>query len=138
MNTIENVKLIEFSNLGDERGGLIVIEQERQIPFDIKRVFYSYGMDDKSVRGKHANKYSEFCLIALNGSCEIRVLDKQHNEKNFKLNRPNAALYIPKMIWKDMYNFSSDCILLVLSNQFYNKEEYINKLDDYLEGDVND
>jgi len=138
MSAVEEVKLIEFSNLGDERGSLITIEQERQIPFDIKRVFYSYGMDNKSVRGKHANKYSEFCLIALAGSCKVKVLDNQGNEKIFQLDNPAEALYIPKMIWKDMYDFSSSCILLVISNEFYDKNEYINVLDDYLKGGTND
>jgi len=132
MNTIKDVKLSEFKVMNDEKGCLIALEQEKQIPFDIKRIFYIYNTDSNVVRGKHANKYSEFCLIALAGSCKVKVVDGKGREEVFELASPNKALYIPKMIWKDMYDFSPHCLLLAVSNEFYNKEEYINDFRDYL------
>jgi len=134
MNTIEDVKLLEFNVMGDEKGRLIVLEQKRQVPFDIKRLFYIYGTDTTVVRGRHANKHSEFCLIALIGDCKVKAIDSQEREEVFELSNPNKALYIPKMIWKDIYDFSSDCLLLVVSNELYNEEEYIRNFDDYLGG----
>ena len=138
MNTIEDVKLLEFNVIGDEKGRLIALEQEKQIPFDIKRLFYIYDADTKVVRGQHANRYSEFCLIALVGSCKVKVIDCHGRKEVFELDNPNKALYIPKMIWKDMYDFSSNCLLLAVSNEFYNQKEYIDDFDDYLAGGNNE
>jgi len=137
MDTTQHVKLLEFNVLGDEKGLLVAVEQEKQIPFDIKRLFYIYDTDTGVVRGQHANKYSEFCLVAVVGSCKVKILYPHGIEENFELTSPNKALYIPKMIWKEMYDFSSDCVLLVMSNEFYNPTEYIDSLDDYLVGDDN-
>ena len=131
MNTIEDVKLLEFNVMGDEKGSLVALEQKKQTPFDIKRIFYIYNTEQGVIRGKHANKYSEFCLIALVGSCKVKAIDIWGGARIFELNAPNRALYIPNMIWKDMYDFSSNCLLLVVSNELYNKDEYINDLDEF-------
>lgn len=138
MNAIEDVKLLEFNVMGDEKGLLVALEQEKQVPFDIKRLFYIYDTNTEVTRGQHANKYSEFCLISLVGSCKVKVMDNKGKEEIFELDNPSKALYIPKMIWKDMYDFSSDCLLLVVSNELYNQEEYINDFNAYLAGDSNE
>ena len=83
-------------------------------------------MDNKSVRGQHANKKSEFVIINLKGSCKIRLYD-DNEEYVVELNKPNIGVYIPTMVWKDMYDFSSDAILLSITNEYYDKEEYIRK-----------
>lgn len=130
---MENKKhyLFELNPFSDEDGFLAVIEEEKQIPFKIRRIFYEYGVERTSLRGKHANKNSRFCLIAVSGSCDVIVEDGVSIVK-YRLNKPNKALYLDKMIWKTMTNFSKDCVLLVLSDCLYDKSEYIRDYDEYL------
>ena len=109
-----NVQMLEFPQLGDERGSLIVVEGMQDIPFDIKRVFYIYGSDADVKRGQHANIRSEFVLINVAGTSKVRVDDGKGNELVVSLNRPNTGIYIPKLVWKDMYDFSPDSVLLCL------------------------
>lgn len=128
---MELCRLLDFKDLGDERGKLVVIEGEHDIPFEIKRVFYIYGSDPNVVRGQHANKQSEFVLVNVSGKSKVRVTDGV-SEYIVELNKPMQGIYIPKMIWKDMYDFSSDSVLLVITNTHYNKEEYIRDYNEYL------
>lgn len=130
---MENKKhyLFELNPFSDEDGFLAVIEEEKQIPFKIRRIFYEYGVERTSLRGKHANKNSRFCLIAVSGSCDVIVEDGVSIVK-YRLNKPNKVLYLDKMIWKTMTNFSKDCVLLVLSDCLYDKNEYIRDYDEYL------
>lgn len=122
----EKYKLINFNEFGDESGKLVAIENRKNIPFDIKRTFYIYGIKEGIVRGQHANKISRFVLICLSGSCEVKVYDMEEKiEENFVLDSPKKGLYLDRMIWKDMYNFSKDCVLLVLADSEYIKDEYI-------------
>ncbi|MCR5216699.1 MAG: FdtA/QdtA family cupin domain-containing protein [Lachnospiraceae bacterium] len=132
MTLQEKCTILDFKDLGDERGKLVVIEGGMTIPFEIARVFYIYGSDDTVVRGQHANKKSEFVLINVAGSSKVRITDGKE-EFIVELNRPMMGVYIPKMIWKDMYDFSSDSVLLVLSNTHYDGEEYLRNFDDYME-----
>jgi len=134
VNTIDDVKIVSFPELGDERGRLVVIEGGKQIPFDVKRVFYIYGSDSDVVRGQHANRDSEFCLINVCGQSKVKVIDQQANEKVFVLDKPHMGVYLPPMIWKNMYDFSVDSILLVLSSHYYDKAEYISDFNEYLKG----
>lgn len=132
MKLNEQYKLIDFKDLGDERGNLVVIEGEgMDIPFDIKRVFYIYGSDDTVVRGQHANRETEFLLVNVGGSSKVRV-DNGAESVVIELNRPGMGLYLPPMLWKDMYDFSKDSILLVLCSRHYDGNEYIRNYDDYL------
>ncbi len=117
-------KLLEFPELGDERGHLVVIENLKNIPFEIKRIFYIYGTKPDVIRGQHANKISRFVLINLCGSCKIKVNDGE-NEEIIILDKPHHGIYLDRMVWKDMYDFSEDSILLVLSDSVYLKDEYI-------------
>lgn len=130
LNTTE-VKMLQFRNLGDERGRLVVVEGGQDIPFEIKRVFYIYGSDPDVVRGKHANRRSEFILINVVGSSKVRVIDCSGNEIVISLNRPHTGIYLPAMVWKDMYDFSPDSVLLVLSNEHYDPNEYIRDFDEF-------
>ena len=116
--------IIKITPFSDEDGFLAVIEENRQIPFKIKRIFYEYGVEGKSLRGMHANKNSRFCLIAVSGSCDVLV-DDGINKTKYHLNKPDEILYLDKMIWKTMSNFSKNCVLLVVSDCFYDKNEYI-------------
>lgn len=129
---IEECKLIEFTQKGDERGHLVIVEGNQDIPFDIKRVFYIYGSDKNVVRGKHANYRTEFMLINVAGTSKVRV-DDGTSEKVFELNRPHMGIYLPKLVWKDMYDFSEDSVLFVLASEHYDASEYIRDYDSYLE-----
>lgn len=132
MQLKEQYKLIEFTDLGDERGNLVVIEGEgMDIPFDIKRVFYIYGSDSEVVRGQHANRETEFLLVNVSGTSKVRV-DNGTESEIVELNKPRMGLYIPSMLWKDMYDFSEDSVLLVLASRHYDAKEYIRDYEDYL------
>ena len=132
MNTIDNVKIIELPQYSDDRGHLVVVEGGTAIPFNIKRLFYIYASAPAAIRGRHANKHSDFCMISLSGACKIKVVDCKGNEKVFNLDRPDTGIYIPAMIWKEMYDFFHDSVLLVLSNEYYDKNEYIINFDKFL------
>lgn len=131
MSIDEQYKILEFKDLGDERGKLVVVEGFRDIPFSIKRVFYIYGSDHEIVRGQHANKESQFVLINVAGTSKVK-LDNGSETRVIELNRPHMGLYIPTMMWKDMYDFSHDSVLLVLSNTRYDSKEYIRDYAEYL------
>lgn len=126
------VQMLEFRQNGDERGHLVVVEGGKDIPFDIARIFYIYGSDTDVVRGQHANRKSEFVLINVAGSCKVKVLDGKGNEAIFVLNRPHTGIYLPTMVWKDMYDFSKDSVLLCLSSEHYDAQEYIRDYDEFL------
>jgi len=123
--------VLQFADLGDERGKLVVIEGGQAIPFDIKRVFYIYESDSTVIRGQHANRESEFVLINVAGKSKVRITDGSE-EFIVELNNPMMGVYIPKMIWKDMYDFSSDSVLLVLASTHYDGKEYIRDYENYL------
>lgn len=132
MSLKDKCTILNFKDLGDERGKLVVIEGNQGIPFDIKRVFYIYGSDATVVRGEHANRESEFVLINVAGTSKVRITDG-NEEFVVELNKPMMGVYIPKMIWKDMYDFSADSVLLVLASTHYDGKEYIRNYDEYLE-----
>lgn len=132
MNTLSDIcKTLYFSEMGDERGNLVVIEGNQDIPFDIRRVFYMYGSDPDIVRGQHANRRSSFVLINVSGTSKVRITDGQE-EIIVVLDKPRMGIYIPPMYWKDMYDFSKDSVLLVLSDEHYDGNEYIRDYSDYL------
>lgn len=132
MHNINKVQMLEFTQNGDERGQLVIVEGKKNIPFDIKRVFYIYGSDKDVVRGQHANRRTEFVLINVAGTSKVRVKDGEGNEAIFCLNRPHTGVYLPTMVWKDMYDFSSDSVLLVLASEHYDSSEYIRDYTEYV------
>jgi wxcM family protein len=127
---MKEYKLLNFPQLGDERGHLVVVEGSKDIPFEIKRIFYIYGSDKDVVRGQHANRLSEFVLINISGRCDVFV-DDGENQEIIILDKPHQGIYLNKMVWKNMFNFSKDAILLVLSNEYYNSEEYIRDYEEF-------
>lgn len=124
-------QIFELPVLGDDRGKLIVIEGNKNVPFEIKRIFYIFGSDADVIRGKHANIDSEFVLINVAGSSKVMVTDGV-NQEVIELNKPMKGIYIPQMIWKEMYDFSSDSVLLVMASTHYNGSEYLRDFNDYL------
>ena len=132
MNDLNFAQMLEFSQRGDDRGHLVIVEGMKNIPFDIKRIFYIYGSDKDVIRGCHANRESEFVLINVAGTSKVKVRDGKGNEKVYSLDRPHTGVYLPKMIWKDMYDFSEDSVLLCLASTYYDANEYIRNYDEYV------
>ena len=119
MHNMNKVRMIDFPQHGDERGHLVIVEGGQDIPFEIKRAFYIYGSDRDVIRGQHANRKTEFVLINVAGTSKVKVKDGEGNEAIFCLNRPHTG------VWKDMYDFSEDSVLLVLASEHYDSSEYI-------------
>ena len=133
ISTYEDVRMLEFPQKGDERGYLVIVEGMQDIPFEIKRIFYIYGSDSTVIRGQHANKKTEFILINVSGQSKVRVRDGRGREEIFLLDRPHTGIYLPKLVWKDMYDFSKDSILLCLASEHYDPEEYIRDYDVFVD-----
>lgn len=129
MIDLNKCELINFKKYANE-GDLVVIENNKEIPFSVKRLFYISSVPSGSIRGKHANTKSEFIMICTSGSVKVDVTDSKQ-KKTFLLDSSDYGLYIPKMIWKDMYDFSNNCVLLILSNEYYDNTEYIREFDVY-------
>ncbi len=126
------VQMLEFPQRGDYRGHLVIVEGGVDIPFDIKRIFYIYGSSKDVIRGQHANRKSEFILINVCGQSKVKVRDGKGNEAVFSLNRPHTGIYLPKMVWKDMYDFSENSVLLCLASEHYDPNEYIRDYDEFV------
>ena len=122
---------ILFQSHGDEQGTLIAIEECKDIPFHIKRVYYMYGTGDNVTRGRHAHKRLQQVLICVHGSCKIR-LDDGKEQKIVSLDKQNEGLYIAHDIWREMFDFSSDAVLLVLASEPYDKSDYIRDYEEFL------
>ena len=131
MRIEDQYKILEFKAFGDERGNLVVVEGNADIPFDLKRVFYIYGSDPDVVRGMHANRKTEFVLINVGGTSKVKV-DNGFETVVVELNRPRMGIYLPTLVWKEMYDFSEDSILLVLASEHYDSKEYIRDYSDFL------
>ena len=131
---MEKYKILNFKIFGDERGALTAIEGNKEIPFDIKRVFYIYNTKDKNiVRGDHANRKTKFVLIMLAGSSKVKIFDEKGGVQEIvELNSPDKGLFLENMVWKEMYDFSSDSVLLTLANEPYDENEYIRNYQEYL------
>ena len=120
-----------FQPHGDDRGQLIALEEFKDIPFQIKRVYYMYDTGKGVVRGKHAHKALEQILICIHGSCKV-MLDNGKEKKVDPLEKPYEGLYIPNDIQREMYDFSTDAVLMVLASKLYDKEDYIRDYDAFL------
>ena len=129
MSDEKKYKVIEFKEFGDEKGSLVVAEGSGfDVPFDIRRVFYIYGSDPDIKRGNHANRYTKFVLINVAGSSKVLVDDGDKKEV-IVLDKPRMGLYLGTMVWKEMYDFSPDSVLLVLASEHYIENEYIRDYD---------
>lgn len=130
-NLDEQIQILDFPDLGDERGNLVVVEGGIAVPFDIQRIFYIYGSDAEVIRGCHANLRSEFAMINVSGTSKVKV-DNGFETRIIELIRPRMGLYLKSNVWKEMYDFSPDSVLLVLSNEHYDPKEYVRDYEEYL------
>ena len=124
MMKVEDCKLIELPKIVDVRGNLSIIEQFKQIPFDIKRVHWIYDVPGGIERGGHAFKVNEEFIVALSGSFDVEV-DDGEKKQTFQLSRSYYGLFIPKGIWRTMNNFSTNSVALVLSSTTFDQTDYI-------------
>lgn len=118
-----DAQFIDLPRVMDPRGSLTFIENSRHIPFDVKRVFFIYDIPSGASRAAHANIELKEFLIALSGSFDVTV-DDGKEKRRFRLDRPNIGLYVPNMLWRELDNFSSNSVCLVLASEFYNPEDY--------------
>ncbi|WP_368889531.1 FdtA/QdtA family cupin domain-containing protein [Morganella morganii] len=125
------INLIEFKTLGDDRGSLISLEQNKNIPFEIKRIYYIFGTKENVSRGFHAHRNLQQVAVCLSGSCRF-VLDNGEKREEIILNSPDKGLYINNYMWREMHDFSPDCVLIVLASDFYLESDYIRNYNDFM------
>ena len=128
---LESVRIVDLPKILDERGNLTFLEGDRHIPFTIVRTYWIYDVPGGEQRGGHAFKEQEELIIALSGSLDVVVNDGMQ-EKHFYLNRSYFGLYIPNGLWRKMENFSTNSLVLVLSNTKYSNIDYIYDYDEYI------
>lgn len=120
-----------FQPHGDDRGQLIALEEMKDIPFEIKRVYYMYDTKEGVRRGFHAHKSLEQILICIHGSCKI-LLDNGTEKKIVPLEKPYEGLYVGNAMWREMYDFSPDAVLMVLASNLYDEADYIRNYDEFI------
>ncbi|MBB1474342.1 FdtA/QdtA family cupin domain-containing protein [Shewanella sp. SG41-3] len=127
-----DIKFIQFQNHGDDRGSLVALEDHKNIPFTIKRVYYLFNTQAQVRRGFHAHKQLKQLAVVLKGSCRF-LLDDGKEKIDILLDNPAQGLFIESFVWREMYDFSEDCVLLVLADSFYDELDYIRDYDKFLE-----
>ena len=127
--TIKDIRIIDIPKITDPRGNISVIEKST-LPFDIKRVYYLYDVPSDAYRGGHAHKEQLAVLIALSGSFEVK-LDDGENVKTIMLNKPNKGLLIPVGVWRELENFSSGSVCLVMASDVFDEDDYIRDYNDF-------
>lgn len=129
---IEQCKLIQLPKIQDVRGNLSVIESNKEIPFNIQRVYYLYDVPGGSVRGGHAHKKLHQLIVAINGSFDVAI-DDGHNKKIYHLNRSHMGLYVCPMIWREIDNFSSGSLCLVMASELFDEADYIRDYSEFVD-----
>jgi dTDP-4-dehydrorhamnose 3,5-epimerase-like enzyme len=129
--SVENCKIIELPKIQDSRGNLTFVEGSRHVPFDIKRIYYLYDVPGGASRAAHGHKSLHQLMIAMSGSFNITV-DDGIETRQFHLNRSYQGLYIPPMIWRDLDNFSSGSVCMVLASDYYDEADYFRNRDDFI------
>jgi len=129
--TIEDVKLMELPRINDPRGNLSFIEEEKHIPFKINRAYWIYDVPGGQVRGGHAFKEQHEFIVAISGSFDV-VIDNGKTKQSFSLNRSYYGLLIPAGLWRQMQNFSTNSLAMVLSSTHYNESDYIHDYSEFL------
>lgn len=128
--TIKDCQIIDLPKIADPRGNLSFIEGGRHVPFDIRRVYYTYDVPGGAQRGAHAHKDLHQLIVAMSGSFDV-VLNDGYEEKRFHLNRSYFGLYVCPMIWRDIDNFSSGAVCMVLASNYYDEDDYYRDYSDF-------
>lgn len=132
MNNYKIAKIIEFPIHGDKQGKLVAIEELKDCPFDVKRVYYIWDTLHDVVRGKHAHYDLKQVILCLKGSCDF-ILDDGTTRETVHLDDPSKGIYIDSFIWREFTNFSEDCVVLVLASEHYNTDDYIYDYQEFLD-----
>ena len=130
-NTEKQARIIDLPKILDRRGNLSIIEEMKNIPFEIKRSFWIYDVPGGETRGGHAYKETQEFIVALSGSFDV-VIDDGKVKQTFSLNRSYYGLYVPQMMWRQMVNFSTNSLALVVTSTAYDANDYIREYDDFL------
>jgi dTDP-4-dehydrorhamnose 3,5-epimerase-like enzyme len=130
-STISDVALISLPKIEDERGNLTFLEEDSHIPFQIERTYWIYDVPGGQVRGGHAFKEQQEVIIALSGSFDVQV-DDGKGKKIFQLNRSYFGLYIPSLLWREMMNFSTNSLAMIISSTRYSEYDYIHNYSEFL------
>ena len=125
-------RMILFNQIDEADGSLVFMETLKDNPFEIKRTFYIFSVPEENTRANHASKTTEFVLISINGYCKI-LTDDGKEKQIFSLNNPKSGIYVPPMTWIKAFDFSKDCILLVFTNEYYDKKKYIDNYHDFVD-----
>ena len=125
------IQWTHFPPLGDDRGSLVALEGEKTVPFAIQRVYYLFGTKLGVARGFHAHKKLQQVAVCVTGRCRM-VLDDGHQREDVLLDSPTEGLLIGNMVWREMHDFSHDCVLLVLASEHYDEADYIRSYEDFL------
>lgn len=125
------IKIVSFPPLGDDRGSLVALEGLKTVPFEIKRVYYIFGTKKNVSRGFHAHRNIKQVVVCVTGSCRF-VIDDGNNREEVLLNSPTKGLLIENFIWREMHDFTSDCVLIVLASEYYKESDYIRNYKDFL------
>ena len=125
------IKIVSFPPLGDDRGSLVALEGLKTVPFEIKRVYYIFGTKKNVSRGFHAHRNIKQIVVCVTGSCRF-VIDDGNNREEVLLNSPTKGLLIENFIWREMHDFTSDCVLIVLASEYYKESDYIRNYKDFL------
>lgn len=132
MSRIDGCRIIELPKMSDDRGNLSFVEGGRHMPFDIRRIYYLYDVPGDVSRGAHAHKALHQFMIAISGSFEV-ILDDGEHKKQWLLNRSSCGLYICPMMWRDLDNFSSGAVCLVLASEYYDESDYIRDYEEFIQ-----
>lgn len=128
-------ELIDFKIRGDERGSLVALESNGEIPFEIKRVYYIFGTARDVVRGCHSHRKLEQIIFCPHGSCDF-ILDDGKEKKTIHLNKPYQGLHIKNSIWREFTNFSDGCVVMVLASEHYDEADYIRDYNQFLKENI--
>lgn len=123
---------LNFQQHGDDRGQLVALEENKEIPFNVKRIYYIFDTKEGVRRGFHAHRALEQILVCVSGSCKVK-LDNGKESEIVKLSKPNEGIYVTNDMWREMYDFSSDAVLLVLASELYDESDYIRDYQQFLE-----
>jgi dTDP-4-dehydrorhamnose 3,5-epimerase-like enzyme len=127
-----NINIIDFPPFGDSRGSLVALESNKHVPFDIKRVYYIFGTQKEVSRGFHAHRHLTQVAVCVTGKCRM-VLDDGKQRSEIWLDSSTKGILIKDMVWREMHDFSEDCVLLVLASEHYDEDDYIRDFDEFLE-----
>jgi len=128
---MKGYKVIDFEVHPDERGKLTAVSEMKEIPFEIKRIYYTWDMPKEAIRGGHAHKVLDEVMICLRGSCDF-VLDDGKEKITITLDRPNKGLYVSAHLWRHFTNFSPDCVVMLIASDYFHPEDHVKDYNEFL------